>query len=271
MWGAFVNAGQTCASVERVYVERRWRRRSRARWWTRRARCAWAIPARAEIDIGPLTLERQRAIVEEHVADAVARGAKVRPGGARPDGPGFFYPPTVLTGVDHAMRVMREETFGPVLPIMTVALDEAIRLANDSEYGLTASGWTRDAETARGCRRSCRPASSASTTACRASASRPRPGAASSGAAIGRTHGLRGLREMVQAKYVSRDPAAGPSCGGTPTTSSSRGCCRARPQALHARVALRAPARAAGAAGLGRFRGRGGGSGAPLRNADKLF
>ena len=100
--------------------------------------------------MGPLTLERQRRIVEEHVADAVAKGARVLTGGATPAGPGFFYPPTVLVDVDHTMTIMREETFGPVLPIMAVdSLDEAIRLANDSPYGLTASGWTRSEETAR--------------------------------------------------------------------------------------------------------------------------
>ena len=97
-----------------------------------------------------MTLERQRRIVEEHVADAVARGAPVLIGGVRSEGPGFFYPPTVLADVDHSMAVMREETFGPVLPIMTVdSLDDALRLANDSAYGLTASGWTRSDETAR--------------------------------------------------------------------------------------------------------------------------
>jgi len=84
------------------------------------------------------------------VADAVAKGARVLLGGARREGSGTFYPPTVLVDVDHRMAIMREETFGPVLPIRVVdSLDEAIRLANDSPYGLTASGWTRSEETAR--------------------------------------------------------------------------------------------------------------------------
>src|SRR5262245_19745907 len=150
VWGAFLNAGQTCASVERVYVEapvadefvRKVVERTRA--------LRMGDPARPDTDMGPLTLDRQRRIVEDHVADAVSHGAKVETGGQAPAGPGFFYPPTVLTNVTQEMRIMREETFGPVLPIMAVPdLDAAIRAANQSEYGLTASGWTRDAETAR--------------------------------------------------------------------------------------------------------------------------
>src|SRR4029453_965564 len=102
-------------------------------------------PAQGEVDVGPMTMERQRSIVEEHVADAVQRGARGPPGGGAPAGPGWFYPPTVLTDVDHTMRIMREETFGPVLPVMVVdSVEEAVRLANDSDYGLTPSGWPPD-------------------------------------------------------------------------------------------------------------------------------
>src|SRR5437762_3297766 len=149
VWGAFVNAGQTCASVERVYVEARIADAflDRVVEGTRSRRVG--DPAARDVEIGALTLERQRKIVEEHVADAVAKGAHVLTGGKPAAGPGWFYPPTVISGVDHTMRVMREETFGPVLPVMAVpSLDEAIRLANDSDYGLTASGWTRDPATA---------------------------------------------------------------------------------------------------------------------------
>src|SRR4029453_15513805 len=100
----------------------------------------------ADTDVGAMTNERQLEIVEEHVADAVERGAKVVSGGQRvANTAGFFYPPTVLTNVHHAMQIMRDETFGPVLPIMTFKTeDEAIRLANDSVFGLTASVWTKD-------------------------------------------------------------------------------------------------------------------------------
>jgi succinate-semialdehyde dehydrogenase/glutarate-semialdehyde dehydrogenase len=157
-----------------------------------------------------MTLERQRLIVEEHVADAVARGARVLTGGRAAEGPGYFYPPTVLAGVDHTMRIMREETFGPVLPIMAVpSVDEAVRLANESAYGLTASAWTRDRDLARRLERELQ-AGVVTVNDCVYSygePSAPWGGVKESG--LGRTHGVHGLREMVQVKYVAREFGGG--------------------------------------------------------------
>src|SRR4029077_15138354 len=102
----------------------------------------------AETDVGPMISERQLKIVEAHIEDARARGARFRSGGVRLPklGPNF-YAPTVLADVNHEMRIMREETFGPVLPIMAFnAEDEAVSLANDSEYGLAASIFTRNSD-----------------------------------------------------------------------------------------------------------------------------
>jgi succinate-semialdehyde dehydrogenase/glutarate-semialdehyde dehydrogenase len=211
VWGAFVNAGQTCASVERVYVEQPVAEAFVARVLEETRRLRVGPPADAETDVGPLTLERQRRVVEEHVQDAVARGARVLAGGARAPGPGWFYPPTVLTGVDHTMRVMREETFGPVLPIMAVAsVEEALALANDSEYGLTASGWTRDAETARRLQEGLQ-AGVVTINDCLYSFGEPTaPWGGVKRSGIGRVHGLAGLKEMTQVKYVSRDTGRGP-------------------------------------------------------------
>jgi acyl-CoA reductase-like NAD-dependent aldehyde dehydrogenase len=148
-WGGCMMTGQVCMSVERVYVEapvaEAFTEKLVAQMRTLRV---GLNGAGADIDYGAFTSPRQIEIVERHVEDARARGARVLLGGRRcGDGPGLFYEPTVLAGVDHSMLVMREETFGPVVPIMTVRdPDEALRLANDTRYGLNASVWTCDVE-----------------------------------------------------------------------------------------------------------------------------
>jgi len=213
VWAAFMNAGQTCASVERVYVERPVADAFVAKVLeeARRLRSGGG-PAGGDGDLGPMTLERQRAIVEEHVKDAVAKGARVLLGGERSDAPGFFYPPTVLTHVDHTMLVMRDETFGPVLPIMAVdSLDEAITLANDSPYGLTASGWTRSEEAARRLQQEL-VAGVVSINDHVSSYGEPTaPWGGVKWSGFGRMHGILGLREMVQPKYVSLDRGRQPA------------------------------------------------------------
>jgi succinate-semialdehyde dehydrogenase/glutarate-semialdehyde dehydrogenase len=239
VWAAFLNAGQTCASVERVYVERPVAEAFLAKVLeeTRRVRPAGAA---AEADMGPLTLERQRRIVEEHVADAVAKGARVLQGGVRPEGPGLFYPPTLLVGVDHTMTVMREETFGPVLPVMAVdSLDEAIRLANDSPYGLTASGWTRSEETARRLQREL-VAGVVSINDHVSSYGEPTaPWGGVKWSGIGRIHGLLGLREMVRPKYVSLDRGRGPELWWYPYDAGFAGLMSRTPAALYSTSFLR--------------------------------
>jgi succinate-semialdehyde dehydrogenase/glutarate-semialdehyde dehydrogenase len=96
-------------------------------------------------DVGPLASEQQRDDVEQLVVDAVAKGARVLCGGAAPDQPGFYYPPTVLTGITPDMRVHTEEVFGPAATLYRVAsIDEAIELANGTSFGLGANAWTND-------------------------------------------------------------------------------------------------------------------------------
>jgi acyl-CoA reductase-like NAD-dependent aldehyde dehydrogenase len=147
VWGAFTNAGQVCMSVERVYVQEGVYESFVERVKEKAAALRQGYPAAA--DIGAMTSRQQVAIVREHVEDAVARGAAIVTGG-RFEEDSLFVPPTILTGVTHEMKIMREETFGPVLPIMRFRTEaEAVRLANDSPYGLNASVWSQDKEKAK--------------------------------------------------------------------------------------------------------------------------
>jgi acyl-CoA reductase-like NAD-dependent aldehyde dehydrogenase len=144
VWGALMNSGQICTSIERVYVEAPVFQ-SFVDKVVEKVRAIRQGPSTNEVDIGCLTSETQLKIISAQVEDALARGAKVLTGGKR-NGTlaGFYYEPTVLVDVDHSMAVMTEETFGPVIPIMKVAdAAEALRLANDSRYGLSASLFAR--------------------------------------------------------------------------------------------------------------------------------
>jgi acyl-CoA reductase-like NAD-dependent aldehyde dehydrogenase len=211
VWGAFVNAGQTCLSVERCYAHRSLYEAFLAACVRKAEHLQVGNGADPETDVGPLIHERQLSVVESHVEDAVARGARVLTGGQRRDdlGPNF-YAPTVLADVTHEMRIMREETFGPVLPVMPFGNEEeAIRLANDSEYGLGASVWTRNRAHGEAVARRIRAGIVMVNDAVSSFgiSEAPHGGVKTSG--IGRTHGRFGLEEMVRVKYVDCDRMPG--------------------------------------------------------------
>jgi len=140
-WGGMVNSGQLCISVERVYVEEPVYDEFVAKLTSEVGKLRQGTDGRKpEKDVGAMTSPNQSAIVEDHVTDALANGARALTGGKKADGPGDYFEPTVLVDVDHSMKVMRDETFGPVVGVMKVRdSEEAVRLANDSRYGLAAS------------------------------------------------------------------------------------------------------------------------------------
>jgi len=211
VWGAFMNAGQACLSVERCYVHRSLYDRFVEACVSKSAQLRVGNGLDPETDVGPMIHERQLSIVESQVQDAVAQGARALTGGRRLEALGpNFYAPTVLVNVTHKMKIMREETFGPVLPIMPFDnVQEGIRLANDSDYGLGASVWTRNR--ARG--EAVASQIQAGTVmvndcvSCFGISEALHGGVKASG--LGRTHGHFGLEEMVRVKYLDVDLLGG--------------------------------------------------------------
>jgi len=146
-WGGMFNSGQVCVSIERVYVEAPVYDEFVAKLADKvRDVKQGQEPSGFTFDTGAMATDAQRDIVERHVAEATAAGAKVLVGG-KPTGKGTFFQPTVLTDVTQDMTCVAEETFGPTLPVIKVKdEEEAIRLANDSKYGLSATVWTGDVD-----------------------------------------------------------------------------------------------------------------------------
>jgi acyl-CoA reductase-like NAD-dependent aldehyde dehydrogenase len=149
--GALANTGQICMAIERVYVEEPIYDEFVDRLTEKVRELRQGTDGRSfGADLGAMTTPAQAEIVADHVEDARHKGARVLTGGKRKEGPGDWYEPTVIADVDHSMKVMTDETFGPVIPVMKVAdADEAVRMANESRYGLSASvfaGSTRQGE-----------------------------------------------------------------------------------------------------------------------------
>ena len=205
VWAACLNAGQVCTSSERFYVMQ-----NVADDFVEASRSYVESlhigdPMDERTDIGPMINAKGREKVERHVGEAVQRGAKVIAGGERWGKRGFFYRPTILTGVEPSMTVMRDETFGPVVPVVEVgSLDEAIEQANSVPYGLGANVYTRDFEKMLKCMREIRAGTVWINDPLTDNDAAPFGGQKGSG--IGRELGREGLEAFQESKHVHIDP-----------------------------------------------------------------
>jgi succinate-semialdehyde dehydrogenase/glutarate-semialdehyde dehydrogenase len=207
-WAGYQNAGQSCGGVERIYVHESVYQPFVDLLATKTRALRHGADRAFDVDMGAMTTEEQLKTVEKHVNAALAAGARIvaqsRP--VRSDEKGYFYPATLMTGVDHSMDLMREETFGPVLPVMKFStIEEALALANDSTMALTSSIWTRDIGAGR---QLAQRLESGVTTIndhlyTHGQSETPWGGWKESG--VGRTHSALGLEEMTQAKVVNWD------------------------------------------------------------------
>ena len=238
VWGAFCNAGQSCSSVERLYVQESVADELTQLIVEKTKQLKQGRGDAEDISIGPMSSERQLKIVEDHVQAFRKAGAKIETGGnvlspplvsgglpqamvdnksPQSEPPGFadppltsggsnrslFFPPTVITGATNDMRPMREETFGPTLPIATFNTEEeAIALVNDSEFGLTASVWTKDYARGRRVAAQIDAGSVCINEVLYTHGIGQTPWGGFKNSGRGRTHGIEGLMELVQPQHI---------------------------------------------------------------------
>jgi acyl-CoA reductase-like NAD-dependent aldehyde dehydrogenase/choline dehydrogenase-like flavoprotein len=207
------NSGQVCISVERIYVEEEVHDEF-LELLTEKVKALRQGPPGdpGSVDVGAIIFAPQIELIAAHVADAVDKGARVVTGGERLPGPGRFFTPTVLADVDHSMLCMREETFGPTLPVMRVRdADEAVELANDGPYGLQASVWTRDHERGEQIARRVEAGVACVNDAQLNYAALELPMGGWKASGLGSRHGADGIRKYTKRQSIMVTPGYAPS------------------------------------------------------------
>jgi acyl-CoA reductase-like NAD-dependent aldehyde dehydrogenase len=212
VFGGFANSGQVCTSVERVYAHQSVYAPLVARVTTLTGELRQGDPSRDYVDLGAITFPAQIEIVERHIEDATRKGARIVRGGKKLPGPGQFFEATVLADCNHSMSVMREEIFGPIVPLMSVASeDEAVALANDSSLGLNAYVFTTNRATARRVSGKIQAGSVVVNDVLTNYSTTEAPFGGIKQSGYGRVHGEQALRDMCHEKYVSFDRLPSPS------------------------------------------------------------
>ncbi len=206
VFGGFANSGQVCVSVERVYAHESIYDRLVQRVTELTTQLRQGDPDSHSTDVGAIIFPKQIDVALGHIEDAVAKGARVQTGGKRREGEGQFFEPTVLAGCTQDMSVMREEIFGPVVPIMKVRdEEEAVRLANDSHLGLMGYVFTRDRDKGRRLAERVRAGTVMVNDVLSAYAAPEAPFGGIKESGFGRVHGEEGLREMCEIRHVNYD------------------------------------------------------------------
>jgi acyl-CoA reductase-like NAD-dependent aldehyde dehydrogenase len=206
VFGGFSNSGQICIAVERVYAHREIHDALVERVVELTRELRQGDPAKDFVDVGAIIFAHQMEIADKHIADAVSKGAEIRTGGKRLDGPGQFFPPTVLTNCNHTMTVMTDEIFGPIVPIMKVTTEEeAVRLSNESHLGLNAYVFSADREHGRRIAERIQAGSVLVNDVLSNGGTVEAPFGGIKQSGFGRAMGDESLREMCDVKHISVD------------------------------------------------------------------
>ena len=201
IWGAFTNSGQACSSVERLYVHEQVAESFTRRVVEKTKELSQGNGLDLNTDVGSMSSSGQASIVEDHIESFKNEGAKILTGGNRDDK--NFVEPTVIADADNSMRAMREETFGPTLPIATFKTEEeAIKLANDTEFGLTASIWTKDLSKGRRLAEKIQAGTVMVNEVLYTHGIGQTPWGGFKNSGYGRTHGVEGLMELVVPQHI---------------------------------------------------------------------